>query len=91
MHINRAMLKNHKFFNIGAKLCLKKSNFLTYSRRIITLSFVKNLAKFCGIILLAFMFTSCVDYVQSISYKDGNYHLYYKVTFSKLVQSFRLT
>lgn len=46
---------------------------------------MKNLAKFCGIILLAFMFTSCVDYVQSISYKDGNYHLYYKVTFSKLI------
>ena len=46
---------------------------------------MKNLPKFCAILLLAFMFTSCVDYVQSISYKDGKYHLYYKVTLSKLI------
>lgn len=29
--------------------------------------------------------TSCVDYVQSISYKDGCYQIYYKVTLSKLL------
>lgn len=28
---------------------------------------------------------SCVDYIQSISYKGGKYHLYYKVTFSKIL------
>ena len=48
---------------------------------------MKNLSKFLAILLLAFMFTSCVDYVQSISYKDGKYHLYYKITLSKLIYS----
>ena len=46
---------------------------------------MKNLSKFCVFLLLAFMFTSCVDYVQSISYKEGKYHLYYKATFSKVL------
>lgn len=46
---------------------------------------MKNLPKFCGILLLAFLLTSCVDYVQAISYKDGKYHLYYKVTLSKVL------
>lgn len=46
---------------------------------------MKNLSKFLVILLLAFMFTSCVDYVQSISYKDGKYHIYYKITLSKLI------
>ncbi len=48
---------------------------------------MKNLSRFLAILLLAFMFTSCVDYVQSISYKDGKYHLYYKITLSKLIYS----
>lgn len=26
------------------------------------------------------MFTSCVDYVQCISFKDGKYQFYYKIT-----------
>ena len=30
-------------------------------------------------------FTSCLDYVQTISYKNGKYHFYYKVTVSKLL------
>ena len=46
---------------------------------------MKNLIKVCGILLLGIMFTSCVDYVQSITYKDGKYHLYYKVTLSKML------
>lgn len=32
-----------------------------------------------------FVLTSCVDYVQSISYKNGKYELYYKVTLSKVL------
>ena len=46
---------------------------------------MKNLIKVCGILLLTIMFTSCVDYVQSISYKDGKYHIYYKITLSKVI------
>ena len=46
---------------------------------------MKNLIKVCGILLLGIMFTSCVDYVQSITYKDGKYHIYYKITLSKLI------
>lgn len=30
-------------------------------------------------------FTSCIDYVQSITYKDGKYQMYYKVTLSKVL------
>jgi hypothetical protein len=37
------------------------------------------------ILLVVFSLTSCIDYVQSISYKDGKYHFYNKVTFSKLL------
>lgn len=37
------------------------------------------------LILSALLFTSCIDYVQSISYKDGEYQLYYKITLSKLL------
>lgn len=35
--------------------------------------------------LLPLLFTSCVDYVQAITYKDGKYQMYYKVTFSKVL------
>ena len=31
------------------------------------------------------LLTSCVDYVQSITYKNGKYHMYYKITLSKLI------
>lgn len=34
-------------------------------------------------VFLSFM--SCVDYVQSIGYKNGKYQLYYKITLSKMV------
>ena len=36
-------------------------------------------------LLLSFVFTSCVDYVQSVSYKNGMYQMYCKVTLSKLL------
>ena len=44
---------------------------------------MKNLIRLFIIIFLTLFLTSCVDYVQSISYKDGKYHLYYKMTLSK--------
>lgn len=34
---------------------------------------------------VSLLFTSCIDYVQAISYKDGNYHIYYKITLSKVL------
>ena len=37
------------------------------------------------IILFTLSLTSCIDYVQSISYKNGKYQMYYKVTFSKML------
>lgn len=37
------------------------------------------------ILLFVFSLSSCIDYVQSISYKDGKYHFYNKITFSKLL------
>ena len=46
---------------------------------------MKNLVKLCAILLLTILFTSCVDYVQAISFKDGKYHLYYKMTLSKML------
>lgn len=38
-----------------------------------------------SLIFLPFLFTSCIDYVQTISYKDGKYQMYYKVTLSKMI------
>lgn len=35
------------------------------------------------ILLTSFLLTSCLDYVQAISYKDGKYTMYYKITVSK--------
>ena len=35
-------------------------------------------------IFLSFLLTSCVDYVQDVSYKNGKYQMYCKVTLSKL-------
>lgn len=37
-----------------------------------------------SIFCLVFL-ASCLDYVQSISYKDGEYHNYYKITVSKIL------
>ena len=37
------------------------------------------------VVLLSLLFTSCIDYVQSISFKDGKYQLYYKITLSKVL------
>lgn len=46
---------------------------------------MKKFVKFFGLLLIVLMFTSCVDYVQSLSYKDGKYQVYYKVTLSKVL------
>lgn len=37
------------------------------------------------LLLIPLLFTSCIDYVQSITYKDGKYQMYYKVTLSKVL------
>ncbi|MGN0739802.1 MAG: hypothetical protein ACI4LX_06490 [Treponema sp.] len=37
------------------------------------------------LILISLLCTSCIDCVQSVTYKDGKYQMYYKVTFSKLL------
>lgn len=34
---------------------------------------------------VSMIFMSCIDYVQSITYQNGNYNLYYKITFSKML------
>jgi len=46
---------------------------------------MRKLIKIIPLILLCLFFTSCIDYVQSISYKNGKYQMYYKVTLSKLL------
>lgn len=37
------------------------------------------------LIFFCLLLTSCVDYVQSITYKNGKYHMYYKITLSKAI------
>ena len=44
---------------------------------------MKKFLKLIPIFVLIFSLSSCVDYVQSISYKNGKYQMYYKVSFSK--------
>ncbi|MCR5613364.1 hypothetical protein [Treponema sp.] len=39
--------------------------------------------KFFFLLFIPFLFSSCIDYVQAIGYKDGEYHFYYKVAISK--------
>lgn len=39
------------------------------------------------VLAIALAFTSCVDYVQSITYKNGKYHIYYKITMSKVLSA----
>ena len=46
---------------------------------------MKNIIRLVSILLICFVFTSCVDYVQSVTFKNGKYHMYYKVTLSKLL------
>lgn len=46
---------------------------------------MKNLVRLFTIIIFALCLTSCVDYVQSISYSNGKYKMYYKVTLSKVL------
>jgi len=48
-------------------------------------AYCNRFVKFAFVIFFSFLFTSCIDYVQSISYKDGHYHIYYKITLSKLL------
>ncbi len=40
---------------------------------------------FFSLILTSVLLTSCVDYVQSVSLKNGKYELYYKLTLSKIL------
>lgn len=46
---------------------------------------MRKIVKVIALLLICVCFTSCVDYVQSISYKNGKYQMYYKVTLSKLL------
>ena len=46
---------------------------------------MKKFLKTLPFILFLFCFTSCVDYVQSVTYKNGKYQLYYKITLSKVL------
>lgn len=46
---------------------------------------MKNIIKLVSVLLICLFFTSCVDYVQSISYSNGKYKMYYKVTLSKVL------
>ena len=53
-------------------MCYNKSN-------------MKNSVRLFVIIFITLCLTSCVDYVQSISYNNGKYKMYYKVTLSKVL------
>ena len=46
---------------------------------------MKKFLKTLPFILFLFCFTSCVDYVQSVTFKNGKYQLYYKITLSKVL------
>lgn len=46
---------------------------------------MRKLAQSLQLLLISILFTSCIDYVQSITYKDGKYQMYYKVTLSKVL------
>lgn len=46
---------------------------------------MRKIVRIISLLLICMCFTSCVDYVQSISYKNGKYQMYYKVTLSKLL------
>lgn len=46
---------------------------------------LRKLLRLLPLLLIPLLFTSCIDYVQSITYKDGKYQMYYKVTLSKVL------
>lgn len=46
---------------------------------------LRKLLHLLPLLLIPLLFTSCIDYVQSITYKDGKYQMYYKVTLSKVL------
>ena len=46
---------------------------------------MKRIINIISLLLICLAFTSCVDYVQSVTFKNGKYHMYYKVTLSKLI------
>lgn len=46
---------------------------------------MRKLLRLLPLLLIPLLFTSCIDYVQSITYKDGKYQMYYKVTLSKVL------
>ena len=48
---------------------------------------MRRLFRLLPILFVSLSFMSCVDYVQSIGYKNGKYHLYYKITLSKMMFS----
>lgn len=46
---------------------------------------MRKIVSFISLLLICLVFTSCVDYVQSGTFKNGKYHMYYKETLSKLL------
>lgn len=46
---------------------------------------MKKIIRIIPLFLFILCLTSCVDYVQSVTFKNGKYHMYYKVTLSKLI------
>ena len=38
---------------------------------------MNNIIRLVSVLLICLFFTSCVDYVQSISYSNGKYKMYY--------------
>lgn len=47
-------------------------------------NFLKKI-KILSILVLPFFFTSCIDYLESLSYEDGKYHVVVKLTTSKSI------
>lgn len=46
---------------------------------------MRKIIKLISFIFISLLFTSCIDYVQSLSYKDGKYQIYFKCTVSKSI------
>ena len=46
---------------------------------------MRKIIKLLSVLMVCMMMCSCIDYVQSVNYKNGKYQLYYKVTLSKLL------
>lgn len=46
---------------------------------------MKKILYLFSLFFVSLLFTSCIDYVQSITYKDGKYQIYYKIALSKLL------